>query len=125
MASKFGYHSGTFTAKNMVAGSFVISGTAGQLKQKAITFPQRLGGTQRVGSTVGTPRIVLTQWLGSEGSNNYSIYISGQVCAVSGVTASGFTAVQLFPYALEELSGSASGLRFQYVAYGHYPNRRV
>lgn len=118
MAGKFGFHSGQFTAKNIVAGSFIISGAINSRKHKAITFPRKFRGDV-------TPVVVSTQWAGVVGSSSYEYMISGvSQLAISGITASGFTAVQNFTAALNEDSDTASGVRYMYVAYDFYNKTR-
>lgn len=113
MASKFGYHSGDFTAKNIVAGTFIISGAGGTIKQKAINFPR---------SFHSAPKIIATQNLGSSGSSKYnvSLNVSGASVgniAISGITTAGFTAVVSFDQNMTEDSNFASGARFDYIAF--------
>ena len=116
--SRFGWHSGNVHAKNIIAGTFVISGAAGTVKSKAIVFPRRF---------LDVPEVVLTQKLGTQSLNAsgfgepiakyWTAFTSGaHVAMVSGVTTTGFTAVQEFPVAMTEIAGVASGARFSYIA---------
>lgn len=110
MSGKYGFRSGRIHARNLESGSFVISGSAGSLKAKAITFSRKF---------TNIPKIQLTQWLGSSGTSVYDelITISGGACEVSGATTSGFTAWASIPFDATEDAGNVSGARFSYFAH--------
>ena len=104
MAGKrgFGWHSGNLEARNLVAGTFTISGNATVRNYDAVSFPHSLKSAP--------DGVVVTQ-VADEAS--FSGMVSGNRFVVSGLTSSGFTLVSL-----DEGMGAYT-YKYNYVAFDY------
>ena len=123
MTGRFGWHSGDVHAKNIQAGTFVISGTANEIKDKAIVFPRKFSSIPKVflqqQIRTGTPSDTS---FGAISGSSYTVpfIASGASITISGGTIAGFTAHAAFS-TLEfnetvGTTGVASGVIVDYYA---------
>ena len=95
MTGRFGWHSGDVHAKNIQAGTFVISGIAAETKEKAIVFPKRFSNVPKIflQQQIRTGTLADYNNFGaiSGGNYRYPIVVSGTALVVSGATTAGFT----------------------------------
>ncbi len=102
MSSYFGFHDGDMHAKNIKAGSFIVSGG---VTYTAITFPSQFHNT---------PLVSLAQISKLSGVEVYQTQLSGAVM-LSGITTAGFTVV-INEWGDADDPAIASGAAYNYVA---------